>query len=79
VTRERRGTYLPFGAGNRKCIGDAFALTEAQVVVATIAQNWQFSHVPDAPATHPRVRMTLRPDQLTMLPSRRKPTRTMRQ
>ncbi|MFI5794018.1 cytochrome P450 [Streptomyces sp. NPDC051677] len=30
----RKGAYLPFGAGDRKCIGDVFALTEAQVIVA---------------------------------------------
>ncbi|WP_406378446.1 cytochrome P450 [Streptomyces sp. NBC_01618] len=33
-TTPRKGAYLPFGAGNRKCIGDVFALTEAQVIVA---------------------------------------------
>ncbi|MFJ4623836.1 cytochrome P450 [Streptomyces sp. NPDC088812] len=33
-TTPRKGAYLPFGAGNRKCLGDVFALTEAQVIVA---------------------------------------------
>ncbi|MFF1909727.1 cytochrome P450 [Kitasatospora sp. NPDC058218] len=36
-----RWTFLPFGAGPRKCIGDHFALTEMVTVVATIAARWQ--------------------------------------
>jgi cytochrome P450 len=68
--KERRSAYLPFGAGNRKCIGDLFALTEAQVVVATIAQIWRFKPLPGSPAVRPRARMSLRPDRMMMMPVR---------
>jgi cytochrome P450 len=35
-----RGAWFPFGWGNRRCIGDQFALTEAVLVLATLAQRW---------------------------------------
>jgi cytochrome P450 len=33
--------YLPFGGGPRICIGNGFAMTEAQLVVATVAQRYR--------------------------------------
>jgi len=33
--------YLPFGGGNRRCIGMAFALFEMKVVLATVMSHWQ--------------------------------------
>lgn len=41
-----RDTYLPFGAGNRKCIGDAFVYTEATIALATWLARWKFTPVP---------------------------------
>jgi cytochrome P450 len=32
--------FLPFGGGQRKCIGEGFAWTEAALVLATVAQGW---------------------------------------
>ena len=46
VARRHRFAYLPFGGGPRVCIGNSFAIAEAQVVVATIAQQY---HVRLAP------------------------------
>ena len=37
-----RMVYFPFGAGSRQCIGNAFALMEATLVLATIAQRYRF-------------------------------------
>jgi cytochrome P450 len=34
--------YMPFGAGPRQCIGNQFALTEAHLVLATLAQRYKF-------------------------------------
>ena len=34
--------YFPFGGGNRVCIGEAFAWTEAVLVLATIARRLRF-------------------------------------
>jgi cytochrome P450 len=33
--------YVPFGAGPRQCIGNQFALMEAQLIVATLAQRFR--------------------------------------
>jgi cytochrome P450 len=38
LSGQRPRGYLPFGAGSRRCIGDAFALMEAGLVTARIAQ-----------------------------------------
>ena len=55
-----RWTYFPFGGGARTCIGEAFAWTEAKLLLATLAQDWRLRPVPGhRVALHPRV--TLRP------------------
>ncbi len=41
-----RWAYFPFGGGPRQCIGSAFALMEAQLVLATIAQRCRLDLVP---------------------------------
>ncbi len=41
--------YLPFGGGPRLCIGNQFALTEAQLVLATLAQRYTLRLVPGHP------------------------------
>jgi cytochrome P450 len=37
-----RGAYFPFGGGNRICIGESFAWTEAVLVLATLARRVRF-------------------------------------
>jgi len=41
--------YLPFGGGPRLCIGNQFALTEAHLVLAALAQRYQFRLQPGHP------------------------------
>lgn len=55
-----RGAWFPFGYGKRQCIGDQFALTEAALVVATLAQTWAPRLVPGSPV-EPFAAVTLRP------------------
>ncbi len=43
-----RGTFIPFGAGARKCIGDTFAITEATLALASIARRWHVQSIPGA-------------------------------
>jgi cytochrome P450 len=52
--------YLPFGAGPRQCIGSHFALIEAQLVVATLAQRYRLRLVPGH-RVDPWPLITLRP------------------
>lgn len=44
-----RGAFIPFGAGNRQCVGNSFAMLEMAVAAATIASRWRFVPVPDKP------------------------------
>ena len=52
--------YLPFGAGPRQCIGNQFALIEAHLVVATLAQRYRLRLVPGH-RVDPWPLITLRP------------------
>jgi cytochrome P450 len=54
------GAYFPFGDGPRRCIGQGFALLEAALVIATLAQRFQFRLVPGHPVV-PEPLVTLRP------------------
>lgn len=55
-----KGAWFPFGYGKRQCIGDQFALTEATLVLATLAQRWAPQLVPGSPV-EPLGAVTLRP------------------
>jgi cytochrome P450 len=54
------GAYFPFGDGPRRCIGQGFAMLEASLVIATLAQRFQFSLVPGEVVV-PEPLVTLRP------------------
>ena len=55
-----RGTYLPFGAGRRTCVGANFALTEGVVIAAMLTQRFRFDAATDHEVT-PSATVTLRP------------------
>ncbi len=52
--------YFPFGGGPRLCIGRPFALQEAALVLATVAQRYRLELAPGS-AVHPVPSITLRP------------------
>ncbi|MBW4499156.1 MAG: cytochrome P450 [Scytonema hyalinum WJT4-NPBG1] len=52
--------YFPFGGGPRTCIGNNFALMEAQLVIADVAQRYRLELVPGH-LVEPQPMITLRP------------------
>jgi cytochrome P450 len=55
-----RYAYLPFGGGPRVCMGVSFAMMEARLILATLAQQYRLSLVPGMPVK-PDAKITLRP------------------
>jgi cytochrome P450 len=67
-----RFAYIPFGAGPRICIGAAFALAEACLILATLAQHYRLALKPGFPV-EPQGLITLRPRHgMRMLLARRR-------
>jgi cytochrome P450 len=67
-----RFAYIPFGAGPRICIGAAFAMAEAMLILATIAQRYRLRLAPGF-AVEPQGLITLRPrNGMRMLLERRR-------
>ncbi|MFI8189428.1 cytochrome P450 [Streptomyces sp. NPDC085946] len=60
-----QGAMIPFSAGGRKCIGDAFSMVETTVALATVASRWRLRHLPGrVPRERPGA--TLGPRSLVM-------------
>jgi cytochrome P450 len=60
VARRSRYAYFPFGGGPRLCIGEQFALVEARLILATVAQNYRL-RLRAGQAVEPEPLVTLRP------------------
>ncbi len=60
VASRPRFAYLPFGGGPRQCIGNNFALMEAQLIIATVAQKYRL-RLADGRVIEPEASVTLRP------------------
>jgi cytochrome P450 len=54
------GAYLPFGAGPRTCIGATFAMSEAQIMMATLLQRYRLIRNDLRPVL-PVARVTIEP------------------
>ncbi|BFU91316.1 MAG: cytochrome P450 [Nitrospira sp.] len=54
-------SYIPFGAGGRRCLGESFAELEGLLILATIASKVRLRLV-DGQTIRPEPVMTLRPD-----------------
>jgi cytochrome P450 len=60
TAQRHRFAYIPFGAGPRICIGAAFAMAEAMLILATLAQRYRLRLVPGF-SVDPQGLITLRP------------------
>lgn len=61
ATHERpRFSYMPFGGGPHQCIGNSFALLEATLILATVAQRYRL-RLPAGAVVTPQPKSTLRP------------------
>ncbi|MCC6605930.1 MAG: cytochrome P450 [Anaerolineae bacterium] len=56
-----RFAYMPFGGGTRVCIGNAFAMMEAQLILATIAQKYRLAIAQREPVRY-KAQITLVPE-----------------
>ncbi|MFE7526499.1 cytochrome P450 [Kitasatospora sp. NPDC057542] len=59
------GAYVPFALGNRKCIGDHFAMTEMLVVLRSVVSRWRPRPV-EGHRVRPVVHALIRPNALPM-------------
>jgi len=55
-----RNAWIPFGLGPRSCFGRNFAMMEAQLILASIAQSCRF-RLKSSETIHPEAMITLRP------------------
>ena len=60
IAARPRFAYIPFGAGPRICIGAAFAMAEAMLILVTIAQRYRLRLQPGH-TVEPQGLITLRP------------------
>lgn len=65
VAASRRSSFLPFGAGATKCIGEEFGLAEATLALATISARWKLIPEPGHTVS-PAARAVLVPRTLPM-------------
>lgn len=67
-----RFAYFPFGAGVRQCVGQQFALMEAKLILATVAQKYRLDLLPNQTIMAQPL-ITLRPKQGLMMQLSRRP------
>jgi cytochrome P450 len=71
VDGRHRFAYFPFGGGPRRCIGESFAMAEATLILAAVANRYRLEPLDDRPLS-PSVSIVTQPTRdVTVLPRRR--------
>jgi cytochrome P450 len=66
VVQQHKAAWMPFGMGQRQCIGRDFSIMEAQIILAIIIQRYKLTAVPGS-AVLPKFSTTLKPDRPVMV------------
>jgi len=66
ITKTATDAFFTFSGGARKCMGDNFVMTEAVVVLATIAAHWQLRRTTEPPP-RPRPKAVLTPSDFHLV------------
>jgi cytochrome P450 len=66
VAQRHKLAYLPFGMGQRQCIGKDLALMEAQIILAMLVQRYELTAVPGSPVL-PKLSTTLKPNRSVLM------------
>jgi cytochrome P450 len=61
-SQRERFAYYPFGGGARQCIGNHFSMAEAQIILATLARQFDLELLPGQDLT-PDPTFVLKPSQ----------------
>ncbi|MGW0700019.1 cytochrome P450 [Streptomyces sp. NPDC002867] len=69
--RPRPHRFIPFGAGQHKCIGDNFAAAEIVIALASVASRWRLVHAPGTAVREVAAGIP-QPDALVMTPVARR-------
>ena len=66
IAQQHKLAWVPFGAGQRQCIGKDFSLMEAQIILAMIVQRYTLTTMA-GPAVLPKFSTTLKPNRSIMV------------
>ncbi len=66
-----RGAFVGFGAGARKCVGDAYGMTECVIALATLVDRWNIRAEPGADLRPVPLAAFYRPRRLALRLTRR--------
>jgi len=70
-----RFQYLPFGMGERVCIGQRFAMQEAAILIALLVRTYRFDYA-GSEVPWPKMRVTVQPENnMPMTVTRRHPNK----
>jgi len=66
IAKRHKLAWVPFGMGQRQCIGKDFSMMEAQIILAMVVQRYALTAAPDA-AIKPKISSTLKPNRSVLV------------